>query len=98
MVNAPKLAECVWPGSSDRQPQHLARRAGLGLWRERCAHQKYLCRSEIRKKGGVLMVDGKRNARAVVAHLQPRTQIILALVVGGEIAAQHNALAPMMNH
>ena len=35
---------------SDRKVQHLARCAGLGLRREWRSHQKYLCRSQIRKQ------------------------------------------------
>ena len=44
------------------------------------------------------MTDGKGDERAVVTLFQARTQIILALVVGTEIAAQHSALAVMMDH
>lgn len=83
---------------SDGETQHLARAARLGLRRERCAHEKYLCRSKIRKQRGILMADGNGDLRTIVAQFQARAQIILALVVGAEILAQHGALAAMMNH
>src|SRR3954469_24428424 len=85
-------------GRSDGEPQHFASRAGFGLRRERCAHEKYLCCSEIRKQRRVLMIDGKNDARAIVTLLQMRAQIVLALVVGADVAAEHGAFTAMVNH
>jgi hypothetical protein len=97
-VNTTKFAERTRTKRSDGQPQHLARRAGFGLGRERRAHEKCLCRSEIRKQRGILVIDGKGDERAIVVQLQARAEIVLALIVGADVAAEHRAFAAMMNH
>ncbi|MGY2936241.1 hypothetical protein ACVWZ6_005843 [Bradyrhizobium sp. GM6.1] len=85
-------------GRSDGEPQHFASRAGFGLRREWCADEKYLCCSEIRKQRRVLMIDGNNDACAIVTLLKMRAQIVLALVVGADVAAEHGAFTAMVNH
>ena len=50
------------------------------------------CRSEIPQQRAVLMVDRRRDQDAVGALLEPGAQIVLALVVGGDIAPEQRRL------
>ena len=61
-------------------------------------NKKYLCCSEIRKQRRVLMIDGNNDACAIVTLLKMRAQIVLALVVGADVAAEHGAFTAMVNH
>src|SRR4051794_34569625 len=80
-----------------RQPHELAWRA-LG----RCGgkgrtYHKCPCRSEIPQQRTVLVIDGSGDQHAARALLQAGAQIVFALVVGGEIAAQQRRLTRVMD-
>src|SRR5438270_5058555 len=80
-----------------RQSQQLAKRA---LWRCRRkwrTYHKCPCRSEIPQERTVLMIDRCRDQAARRRLLEPRAQIVFALVVGGEVAAQERRLPDVMD-
>ncbi len=79
------------------QAKDLDRRARFGCRRKRRTYQKCLCRSEIRKQRGVLLGDGRRDQRAVVALFQACAQIVFALVVGGDVAAEQGGLPDVVD-
>src|SRR5262249_58555861 len=79
-----------------RQVQYFAGRSGLGRRRKRGADHKCACEGEICKERTVLMVDGGRDQRAILALLEARAQVVLANVVGCDIAAEHGPLSGVL--
>src|SRR5271156_4641651 len=80
-----------------RQPEDVTSRAGSSRrckWR---TYQKCLCRSEIPEQRTVLLVDLRCDQGAVVARREARTKIVLALVIGRNIAPKQSGLGGVMD-
>src|SRR5215212_3310157 len=73
---------------SIRQSQNLHGAALRGRSRVRRTYHQTLCHSEIPEQRAVLLANRSSDDLAVGTRFQTRTQIVLALVVGGEVAAE----------
>src|SRR5260370_315636 len=74
-----------------------SKEGGTGCGCKRRTYHKCPCRSEIPEQRTVLMGDRGCDQRAVGALLEAGAQVILALVVGGEIAAEQRRLSDVMD-